>query len=85
MWECLVDQRVSRVFNHHLHKSLSCIPGYVKILWAIREKVTQQWRYAEGVWVPKEEISTTLEQFRTILLLNVEGKMFFSIVAPSTS
>lgn len=38
-------------------------------------------RYAEGVWVPKEENSTTLEQFRKISLLKVEGRMFFSFVA----
>lgn len=46
-----------------------------------RGKVAQQWRFAEGVWIPKEEESKTIDQFRTISLLSVEGKIFFSIVA----
>ncbi|KAL3972927.1 tetraspanin-7 [Sarotherodon galilaeus] len=44
-------------------------------------KVANQWRQAEGVWIPKEENSKNIEQFRTISLLSVEGKIFFSIVA----
>lgn len=44
-------------------------------------KVAQQWRSAEGVWISKEEKSTTIEQFRTISLFNVEGKIFFSILS----
>lgn len=58
-----------------------------KILRAIwrRGKVAHQWRSAEGVWVPKEEKSTSIEQFRTISLLNVEGKIFFSILSQRLS
>lgn len=52
----------------------------LRVIWR-RGKVAQQWRSAEGVWVPKEEKSTTIEQFRTISLLNVEGKIFFSILS----
>ncbi|XP_061589349.1 uncharacterized protein LOC133454644 [Cololabis saira] len=52
----------------------------LKVIWR-RGKVAQQWRHAEGVWIPKEESSTTIEQFRIISLLSVEGKIFFSIVA----
>lgn len=44
-------------------------------------KVAQQWRFAKGVGVPKEEKSTSIKQFRTISLLNVEVKIFFSIVS----
>lgn len=43
--------------------------------------MVQQWRHAEGVWIPKEENSTTIQQFRNISLLSVEGKILFSIVA----
>lgn len=43
--------------------------------------MSQQWRFAEGVWVQKEENSVNTEQFRSISLLSVEGKIFFSIVA----
>ncbi|KAL7833617.1 hypothetical protein AOLI_G00285770 [Acnodon oligacanthus] len=42
---------------------------------------SEQWRFAEGVWIPKEEESKTIDQFRTISLLSVEGKIFFCIVA----
>lgn len=43
--------------------------------------MAQQWRHAEGVWIPKEENSSTIKQFRIISLLSVEGKIFFNIVA----
>ncbi|KAL7856411.1 hypothetical protein AOLI_G00200150 [Acnodon oligacanthus] len=52
----------------------------LKVIWR-RGKVAQQWRFAEGVWIPKEEELKTINQFRTISLLSVEGKIFFSIVA----
>ncbi|KAK0147793.1 Chloride channel protein 2 [Merluccius polli] len=34
-----------------------------------------------GCFIPKEENSTEIKQFRTISLLNVEGKIFFGILA----
>lgn len=52
----------------------------VKVIWR-RGKTVQQWLFAEGVWIPKEEDSKNICQFRIILLLCVEGKVFFSIVA----
>lgn len=33
------------------------------------------------MWVPKEDNLTNIEQFRTISLLSVEWKIFFSIVS----
>ncbi|GFO40953.1 reverse transcriptase [Plakobranchus ocellatus] len=36
---------------------------------------------AEGVYIPKEQDSKGINQFRPISLLNVEGKIFFSIMA----
>lgn len=52
----------------------------LKAIWR-RGKVAYQWRFAEGVCIPKEEKSTSIEQFRTISLLNVKAKTFFSIVS----
>ncbi|KAJ8014696.1 hypothetical protein DPEC_G00018330 [Dallia pectoralis] len=52
----------------------------LKVIWR-RGKVAKQWRFAEGVWIPKEEESKTIDQFKIISLLSVEGKIFFSIVA----
>jgi len=47
----------------------------LKVIWG-RGKVAHEWRYAEGVWIPKE--SKNIRQFRTISLLSVEGKILFS-------
>nr|AAN12398.1 polyprotein [Tetraodon nigroviridis] len=61
-------------------KLLARLWKILRVIWR-RGKVAHQWRWAEGVWVPKEEKSTLIEQFRTISLLNVEGKIFFSILS----
>lgn len=42
--------------------------------------MAQQWRHAEGVWIPKGDNSSNIKQFSVISLLSVEGKIFFSIV-----
>lgn len=34
-----------------------------------------------AVFIPKERNSKTISQFRSIVLLNVEGKIFFSVTA----
>ena len=36
---------------------------------------------ADGVYIPKEQNSTEINQFRPISLLNVEGNIFFSVMA----
>ena len=51
------------------------------VTWTVWVEVAKQRRPAQGVWVPTEAMSTTIEQFRTISLLNVEGKIFFSILS----
>ena len=56
--------------------------GILQILWKIwrviwrRGKIVEQWRFADGVWIPKEEGSKSLNQFRIISLLNTESKIF---------
>ena len=52
----------------------------LRIFWR-RGRIPEQWRVAEGVWIPKEENSTQLDQFRIISLLCVEAKVFFSAVS----
>ena len=52
----------------------------LKVIWR-RGKVPSQWRSAEGTWLPKEENSREIDQFRIISLLCVEGKIFFKIMA----
>ncbi len=50
------------------------------VVWK-RGRIPEQWRVAEGVWIPKEENSTRLDQFCIISLLCVEAKVFFSAVS----
>lgn len=52
----------------------------LRVLWR-KGKIPEQWRVAEGVWIPKEENSTQLDQFRIISLLCVEAKIFFSVIS----
>jgi len=43
--------------------------------------VPEAWKEAEGIFTHKERNSKNVNQFRTISLLNVEGKIFFAILA----
>ncbi|KAJ3610372.1 hypothetical protein NHX12_022464 [Muraenolepis orangiensis] len=52
----------------------------LRVFWR-RGRIPDQWRVAEGVWIPKEENSTQLDQFHIISLLCVEAKVFFSAVS----
>ncbi len=62
-------------------------PDVLKILWKNmkvawdKQIIPKAWRKAGGVFIPKEKNSTTIEQFRQINLLNIEGKIFFSVLA----
>ncbi|KAJ3614742.1 hypothetical protein NHX12_018312 [Muraenolepis orangiensis] len=61
-------------------KLLLCLWYILRVFWR-RGRIPDQWRVAEGVWIPKEENSTQLDQFRIISLLCVEAKVFFSAVS----
>lgn len=61
-------------FNKHCPKLLHRLWKMLKVIWR-RGKAAQQWRVAEGVWIPKEDDSKNISQFRIILLLSVEGKI----------
>lgn len=52
----------------------------LRVFWR-KGKIPDQWHAAEGVWIPKEENSTQLDQFRIISLLCVESKIFFSAIS----
>ena len=45
------------------------------------KKISTHWMTADGVYIPKEQNSSSINQFRPISLLNVEGKIFFSVMA----
>jgi hypothetical protein len=56
-----------------------------RLLKVVRKKgeIPDTWKEAEGTFTPKERNSKSVNQFRTISLLNVEGKIFFAILARS--
>ena len=43
--------------------------------------ICEEWQKANGVYIPKESESKAINQFRPISPLNVEGKLFFAILA----
>ncbi|KAJ8376434.1 hypothetical protein SKAU_G00070140 [Synaphobranchus kaupii] len=59
-------------------------PRVLKLLWTLMRTawtkliIPSEWRRAVAVFIPKEQNSKTIGQFRSIALLNVEGKIFFS-------
>ena len=52
----------------------------IKVVWR-QQKIPECWQFAEGCLIPKEENSKHIKQFRTISLLSVEGKIFFSMMS----
>jgi hypothetical protein len=73
------------------YKLYKYCPKLLKRLWRLlcviwrKKYVPTQWKFAEGCFVPKEENSEHIEQFRTISLLSVEGKIFFAVLARRTT
>ena len=62
-------------------------PDVLRFLWKLMRVVWQKkeiptsWRRARGILIRKEKDSSEIGQFRQISLLNVEGKIFFGVVA----
>ena len=54
--------------------------SYMKGMWK-KNVMSESWRRAEGIFIPKEDGATSVEKFRTISLLNVEGKLYFALRA----
>uniref|UniRef100_A0A3P9M9H0 NACHT LRR and PYD domain-containing protein n=1 Tax=Oryzias latipes TaxID=8090 RepID=A0A3P9M9H0_ORYLA len=54
------------------------------VVW-IKKEVPTSWQTDGGILIPKEKDSSERGQFRQISLLNVEGKILFSVVAHSLS
>jgi hypothetical protein len=73
------------------YKVYKMCPNLLKRLWKIYKVVWRKgdipdaWKEAEGIFTPKERDSTSINQFRTISMLNVEGKGFFALLARRTT
>ena len=69
------------------YKLYKYCPGVLRHLWKLlrvawkNQVIPSEWQRAVTVFIPKEQNSSTIGQFRSIALLNVEGKIFFSILA----
>ena len=69
------------------YKLYKYCPKIVTILWRLikefwkRHRISNTDRTAEGCFIPKEDESKHIQQFRTISLLNVEGKILLSILS----
>lgn len=46
-----------------------------------KRAIPNVWCRAGGVLIPKEKDASNISQFRPIFLLNVEGTIFFSVIA----
>lgn len=67
----------SKVYKHCLE--LLRIPWkMLRVIWR-RGTIVEQWQ-VKGIWIPKED-NSIMEQFHSILPLNVEGKIFSTILA----
>ena len=66
---------------YHVYK------GVWKYLWKLmvivwkKGTIPRMWCRAGGILIPKEKIAVNTGQLRPISLFNVEGKIFFSVVA----
>ena len=69
------------------YKLYKYAPDVLRFLWRLmrvvwqKQRIPKAWRRAGGVLIPKEKDASEFTQFRPICLLNVEGKIFFSIVS----
>ncbi|MEL7079400.1 MAG: Ulp1 family isopeptidase, partial [Cyanobacteria bacterium J06582_2] len=54
--------------------------SYLKGMWK-KNAISDSWQEAEGLFIPKEDGATVVEKFRTVSLLNVEGKLYFGMQA----
>ena len=46
-----------------------------------KNEMSDNWRTAEGIFIPKENGSVSVKIFKTISLLNVEEKLYFVVRA----
>ena len=73
--------------NGITYKVYKNCPRLTVMLWKIIQKVWKRgeivasWKQAEGCFIPKKDEATTVDQFRTISLLNVEGKICLAVLA----
>jgi len=69
------------------YKVYNMCPLILRRLWSLsrvvwrKGKIPSCWQVAEGIFTPKEKDGKYITQFRTISLLNMEGTIFYSVLA----
>ena len=69
------------------YKVYKVCPLLLRRLWTLsrvvlrKGKIPSCWQVAEGIFTPKEKDGKYITQFRTISLLNMEGTIFYSVLA----
>lgn len=58
----------------------TCLWKLLRVAWK-KDFLADSWLVAEGCFIPEEENSKGIKQFRAISLLNIEGKIFLGILA----
>jgi len=70
--------------SYKLYKNCPLVLGELTVLlqraWK-EDLIPQDWCLADGIQIPKEKNSVGIGNFRPISLLNVEGKIFFGVIA----
>jgi len=70
--------------SYKLYKNCPLVLGELTVLlqrvWK-ENLIPQDWCLADGIQIPKEKNSVGIGNFRPISLLNVEGKIFFGVIA----
>ncbi|KAJ8278107.1 hypothetical protein GJAV_G00083890 [Gymnothorax javanicus] len=75
------------VLNGVPHRVYKNCPRTLKLLWRLMctawrtQSIPPTWSRAVTTFIPKEKDSHNINQFKSIALLNVEGKIFFSVMA----
>lgn len=71
---------------YRLNKNAPDVLHFLRRLMAWNKGIIPKtWHRSNGVLIPKEKDSTGVGQFCPICLLNVEGKIFFSVMAQRIS
>lgn len=69
-----------------LYKNCPSVLGELTVLqqWALKEDlIPQDWCLTDDIQISKEKNTVGIGNFRPISLLNIEGKIFFGIIACS--
>ncbi|KAL1282810.1 hypothetical protein QQF64_001613 [Cirrhinus molitorella] len=90
IWNLDLEEHLRKTYSDE-RRIFKNAPEVLRYLWKLMKVAWQKgvipkaWRRAGGILIPKEKDSAAIGQFRQISLLNVEGKIFFKVLAQRLS